>query len=213
MGGYGSGRRERVINLSAFLRLDTFKLALPAPSGTAIAQQWTWADGSSISICANRDSLDLNFHEVDSQHKSIPVSQWMRLSWMPCHLGGMRFYVRCPHCHERARYLYCCGGLFICRKCTGRGYRSQNKNTDSRLCNGIAKLQRRLAGVKGELLPRLGSVAAARYATAHLPPTGRTPNKIATDSRRHFRFQNRRVHAAMGFLPEDLFPVPPPLSQ
>lgn len=153
MGGYGSGRRERVINLSAFLRLDTFKLALPAPSGTAIAQQWTWADGSSISICANRDSLDLNFHEVDSQHKSIPVSQWMRLSWMPCHLGGMRFYVRCPHCHERARYLYCCGGLFICRKCTGRGYRSQNKNTDSRLCNGIAKLQRRLAGVEGDFYP------------------------------------------------------------
>lgn len=41
--------------------------------------------------------------------------------------------------------MYLCGSHFVCRKCTGRGYWSQNKGADSRLCNGIRKLQWRLA--------------------------------------------------------------------
>lgn len=44
---------------------------------------------------------------------------------VPLNYGGFRTYFVCPHCFERARFLYMVPGSFKCRKCANLNYPSQ----------------------------------------------------------------------------------------
>lgn len=43
----------------------------------------------------------------------------------PCRFGGFCYYLHCPLCNARMRKLYCCQGVFLCRKCLKLGYYCQ----------------------------------------------------------------------------------------
>ena len=45
--------------------------------------------------------------------------------------GGEQVFFLCPECGARVRFLYLQGGRFICRKCAGLNYHTQQQTADS----------------------------------------------------------------------------------
>ena len=45
--------------------------------------------------------------------------------------GGEQVFFLCPECGARVRFLYLQGGRFICRKCAGLNYHTQQQTEDS----------------------------------------------------------------------------------
>lgn len=45
--------------------------------------------------------------------------------------GGEQVFFLCPECEARVRFLYLQGGRFICRKCAGLNYHTQQQTEDS----------------------------------------------------------------------------------
>ena len=45
--------------------------------------------------------------------------------------GGEQVFFLCPECGTRVRFLYLQGGRFICRKCAGLNYHTQQQTEDS----------------------------------------------------------------------------------
>lgn len=64
---------------------------------------------------------------------SSRISQAIQVVATPCNYGGVRYWLKCPGCGSRARFLYRHGHEHICRKCLGLPYRTQNMNVWSRL--------------------------------------------------------------------------------
>lgn len=52
----------------------------------------------------------------------------INLERTPCNFGGSRLWFRCPRCERRSAMLYSHGNKFICRRCGGFCYESQNEN-------------------------------------------------------------------------------------
>ena len=49
------------------------------------------------------------------------VHKYLTYTTIPCNLGGVRHYFRCPFCGSRRVKLYCCGD-FACRECANLTY-------------------------------------------------------------------------------------------
>ena len=77
----------------------------------------------------------------------IPVEK------QPCQFGGYRYFLRCPGktCNGRMRKLYCCGGVFLCRKCLNLGYYSQRVVPSTRFWLMQNKLEEKLKKAGGNL--------------------------------------------------------------
>lgn len=54
-------------------------------------------------------------------------SQTVELSRIASGFGGSRAFWLCPACGGRVRYLYFTGAIFLCRKCAGVNYKSQQE--------------------------------------------------------------------------------------
>ena len=60
------------------------------------------------------------------------INQIVGLTGVDCHLGGFRWYFRCPSCSRRSAILYSSYSGFFCRVCSGLAYPSQNEPKSSR---------------------------------------------------------------------------------
>lgn len=71
-------------------------------------------------------------HSIEHDGEIVEVWQGGRnttleLSRKENGFGGSQAFFLCPDCGERVRYLYLTGKLFLCRKCSGLNYRSQQE--------------------------------------------------------------------------------------
>lgn len=57
--------------------------------------------------------------------ESKPVEHIIELAQSSCNYGGVRFWFKCEHCHNRAGILYLSEGKCACRKCSNLVYQSE----------------------------------------------------------------------------------------
>ena len=79
------------------------------------------------------------------------VNQWVLgdgqtvlLESTACHFGGVRWWLACPDCAKRFKYLYRHHGRYQCRECIGAVNRSSNLGRDRRHILQIRKTQKSL---------------------------------------------------------------------
>jgi hypothetical protein len=153
MGGTFSGWRwSKKTTVESCLALDTtdlkrLNLLVPGLTNQSGSLQWrSGADGkvsSSISyavtIGAGTGTLRLDYTlKQSSESLDYPIS----LVTTGCHLGGLRWWFRCPltcngvACGRRVRKLYLRGRYFGCRRCHQLTYRSCQES-DSRVYHAL----------------------------------------------------------------------------
>jgi hypothetical protein len=89
---------------------------------------------------ADRYMIQLNFC-------NLVTPQYLHLSWTPCHLGGWRPWMRCPHCRKRVARLFMGMGGYFCRACVGNPpYESQLRNNMARVYLRAYRLRERIGG-------------------------------------------------------------------
>jgi hypothetical protein len=88
---------------------------------------------------ADRYVVEVNF--------VYPLTQYVHLSWTPCHFGSDRPWMRCPHCRKRVARLFKGMGGYFCRACVGNPpYESQLRNDMARLYLRAYRLRERIGG-------------------------------------------------------------------
>jgi hypothetical protein len=86
-------------------------------------------------------------YRLELQFARETLPQNVRVSWIPCHLGGERPWFHCPGCSRRIAKLYWGGEQlhYRCRKCLGNPpYGSQTKSASGRQLYAAWKLRLRL---------------------------------------------------------------------
>lgn len=104
-------------------RIDSFALPLGKP----------W----SVMYCGCEALGDIPL-EVDAEADTAFIypmqhgkSFHLKLSHKRNGYGGEQVFFLCPECGTRVRFLYLQGGHFICRKCAGLNYHTQQQTEDS----------------------------------------------------------------------------------
>lgn len=159
MGYILSGRRDGNPLVENCLVLDIAWLMRLAPirEGQSGSGEIKWSlDGDAIGTLRFR--LDLRDAEHarlivhwqwDAARRSIP--QVVALMALPQHLGGRRWWMRCPVTGERVRTLHLPPGSnsFASRKAWGLAYRVERLNRFDRPFEKLFRAQRRLGNVQG----------------------------------------------------------------
>lgn len=145
MGGHGSGARVfKKGTVEGRTALDTrdlkrLNMLVPGTTNQTGRLQWPARDGSSsslgyaISVGPTYGALVLDYR-VGGETFRYPIT----LEATACHLGGVRWWFRCPlsragvACGRRVRKLYFGGRYYGCRACHGLVYRS-SQESDSRV--------------------------------------------------------------------------------
>jgi hypothetical protein len=132
------------------LPLDLRRLTRARQAGGTV----TWTGGSAIAyrldLAAARLTLD---YLVDGS----PLAEPITLCSTSCHLGGERWWARCPRCDERIAVLYLAAGRFRCRACHRLAYQSTRETPFNRACRRAQKLRHRVGarhGIGDELPPK-----------------------------------------------------------
>ena len=149
MGGYGSGvRRRKMRTTEGCMWLDTAAmlrwgwLAVPGSRSGVIG----WGEvrdgryeaevGYHLVVGESSGSLGLRYALAGDA--AVAIDYQVALDTTPCHLGGRRWWFRCPlarqatSCGQRVRKLYLVGPYFGCRCCHALTYRS-TQGSDSRV--------------------------------------------------------------------------------
>jgi hypothetical protein len=109
------------------------------------------------------------WHTVNNQQAYnyvVPITS------TPQRLGGVRWWWLCPTCGRRVRILYGTGSLFVCRRCAGVYYETQqNKSLMVRTDNQLSRIRRKLKAKGGSVADSMPPEAATN-ALDHLQPVG-----------------------------------------
>ena len=155
MGGYCStrwnGERNR-LDTAGLLRLDVRHMRRTGvlQPGARSTWQWTRDDGEPAGTIVtimdhDRPRLTLDYStrragETDWTPRKVHV--W--LDTTPCHYGGERTWLRCPHCHTRRAVLFSVDGAFACRACHDLAYTSTREDEASACDRRIRAIADRL---------------------------------------------------------------------
>jgi hypothetical protein len=83
-----------------------------------------------------------------------PLTQYIRLSWTPCHFGGSRPWMLCPCCQKRIARVFMGLGGYFCRACVGNPpYESQLRNNKARAYLKAYRLRQQLGGSRPVVHP------------------------------------------------------------
>ena len=155
MGSYGSGMRSYRGVLDACRRLDVNRWNREGFFAGHRLGSWAWLDENgeqvaSIGYRSSRCEVELTYTVDPGGEDEKCLSYRVPIIWTPCNLGGERPWFVCPNtcCGRKATKLYLHGGYFVCRHCTGLGYRSQREDAWSRL---VRRAQRARAKAGGGL--------------------------------------------------------------
>jgi hypothetical protein len=103
---------------------------------------------------------------LELRNQSAPQS--IRVSWTPCHYGGLRPWLHCSYCDRRVVRLFKGLGGFWCRTCCGSPiYESQRRSRKARAYLQAYRLRQRLGGsrpVVDALPPRPPGMRRKTYA-------------------------------------------------
>ncbi len=143
--------------------------------------RWEWLRDheplANVSIIASPHSLALSYSWTPSGAEPRKVTQQIALTWTPCHLGGRRTWLLCPHCTRRCAVVYGVHDLggFACRRCMRLAYESEAEDALGRLSRKLLKLEAGLGEDGGKpkwmrwrtyerLCERIDTVEVARIA-------------------------------------------------
>jgi hypothetical protein len=148
MGGFGSGERWSKKDVAEdCYSIDTARLKhwnLLVPGITDRMGSFEWRRGGAeksssvnywLTVRTSAGTLRL-MYSLKSLNADLDYT--IRLETTPCHLGGVRWWFRCPlsrngvACDRRVRKLYLSGKYFGCRHCHDLVYRS-SQESDSRV--------------------------------------------------------------------------------
>jgi hypothetical protein len=114
---------------------------------------WQWTENgvkvASIGLRVDLDAHAIRFEyqqTVDGKTRDIKVTVWLETT--ACHLGGTRWWWRCPNCSRRCANLYLVLGGLGCRACLKMTYASQREDTVGRSWRRTQKIERAL-GIDG----------------------------------------------------------------
>lgn len=127
--------------LEDLIRLDVRWLAregLLRPGRQSVV---TWGTKARVGVDAGHEHFRLRYTQDGAQHDHL-----ITLRRTACHYGGHRTWVVCAasRCRRRSAVLYLHKGQFVCRRCTGLLYASQQASADWRLSIQSWKLRSRL---------------------------------------------------------------------
>lgn len=154
MGGIGSGRyATHPTTLDDFHAIDLRylrrqQLLRPGYHGSL---RWSRGGHQTGSICfvAGLDDLTLSYRVRDRSNGGYEdIQEVVPLLRTPQPLGGERVWFACPHCRRRCVVLYG-GRRFLCRRCAGAPYGSQNEGAHDRLLRRAQAIRVRLGGSGG----------------------------------------------------------------
>jgi hypothetical protein len=133
MGGNGSGAwqsKNRDIE-DEYLKLDCVDLIR---SGFIKKGQITdgFLQTSHPSLIDGMINYENGILKITGNGESGPINSEIHLTYTYPSFGGDRAWFSCPLCGSRSRILYLVLEQFICRKCAGIKYRSQNLQTHER---------------------------------------------------------------------------------
>ena len=156
MGGPGSGtwyRWNTATTLNERIAVDVRdwqRRGLLHPGGHF---SWSWSvDGEvkdSIQVRVGEDRVTLVYRQRRPGEDWRNVEEPVTFASTACHFGGCRIWFVCPRCHRRAAKLYSSTPYFLCRKCCGLLYASQNESDHDRALRRARKLRRRLGAGAG----------------------------------------------------------------
>lgn len=141
MGGLGSGkRRSKKATVEGRTALDTrdlkrLRMLMPGTTNRTGRLEWPTRDGQGSSL-GYTISVGPTFGALVIEYRvgGEPFRYSITLEATPCHLGGVRWWFRCPlsragvACGRRVRKLYFGGRYYGCRRCLNLTYRSSQES-------------------------------------------------------------------------------------
>ncbi|MFA6991423.1 MAG: hypothetical protein WC192_05245 [Candidatus Babeliales bacterium] len=80
-----------------------------------------------------------------------------------CNYGGSRYFLHCPKCNLRMRFLYCKDGLFACRRCLKIGYFTQRLRPSIRCIIMESKYVNKIKLMGGDNYKKPPRMKSVRY--------------------------------------------------
>lgn len=140
MGGYGSTRwnrhyRQHTTNESYSFDIAQVSMRDIMADEHVKSTVWNWTsqgkDSGSMGIFFYPAQLEIAFKFQASQGDNAQnITQVIALETMALNFGGVRYWLRCPHCNKRVRTLHCprsralASNPFRCRTCWNLSYSS-----------------------------------------------------------------------------------------
>nr|CRH07362.1 Conserved protein of unknown function [Candidatus Magnetococcus massalia] len=144
MGGIGSGGHNRkgngAVEEHRCLSINFFRDA-----GWLFSGSIRWNSGANISAYLQLNgllTLEYN-HRVGGYGEWEKIKQFIQIDKQPRHLGGFQGYFICPGqgCGKRVTKLYGAGRYFLCCRCYGLNYASQQTRDIDRINAEIGKVR------------------------------------------------------------------------
>ena len=153
MDGHGAGRRSHRGVLDACRQLDVNEWRrVGVFAGWQVGScVWSDEDGRQVASIGYRSShyeVELMYTVDASGEGARDLRYRVPIMWTSCNFGGERPWFICPNtcCGRKATKLYLHGGYFVCRHCTGLGYRSQREDAWSQLVRRAQKAWAKAGG-------------------------------------------------------------------
>lgn len=153
MGGLGSGRYchwSKSTTMEETKRIDIRYMRRRGflRSGHFGSLSWTYNGEPSgdIRFTCHADRIVFNYRYRSGGDEWESVEQSVCFDRTPCHLGGERIWLLCPHCQRRCEVLSIAGKYPACRICYRLPYQSQCEDHLSRLFTRQQKLEEMLWG-------------------------------------------------------------------
>ena len=93
-----------------------------------------------INFTANTHNLELRYRVQEGGGDWENINQTIQLALTPCHYGGQRKWLVCPHCTRRVVILCFGSKRFYCRHCLKLAYGSQREDRIGRMCRARDRL-------------------------------------------------------------------------
>ena len=119
---------------------------VPSPGGRVGLQ---WGDVASAMLERDGDAVMVAYRWRDDPGEPWrEAKQTIRLTFLPCHLGGRQTFLCCPSCQRKALKLYHPAGEdgFLCRRCGGLVPRAQSEGSWQRALRRASKIRRYCGG-------------------------------------------------------------------
>lgn len=147
------GWNKRCGTVEKVARIDSYEAGAAEGWGVLFG----FCDGKMVAFDCDRYTEYGPYPEADREivevwHPKDGWSQPLELSRKANGFGGSQAFFLCPACGGRVRYLYQMGAAFLCRKCAGLNYRSnQETRSDSMYyySKGVALVEKHLDTFSG----------------------------------------------------------------
>jgi len=153
VGGQGSGEWLRwgaKETTSSRLSIDIRNLQRKGALHTGVSGHLSWiivgGEKVAIQFCVETDQIVFEYTIPNHEGKELSYQNVVDFDYSPCNFGGKRIWFICPECETRVAIIYRSSQRFICRRCCGLVYTSQNESEVDRLMFKSKRIRAKLGG-------------------------------------------------------------------